>query len=203
MRQTPRALWPGRILAWLALSLTFTLLLLAFTVAELALLVLSAPGLQRDFGPPLGLALFGLGAFLTLALTVAVHEGGHLLGGRLAGLSPRFAHVGPVTFAKRDGHWRVGWDPRQPLLGGRVVCDLRRAGRARVAVFLAAGPVANLAAFALALALALLPSWPLAQAWAGQLAVLSLAFGAFNLLPFRERLFDSDGFALWRLLAAS
>jgi hypothetical protein len=67
-------------------------------------------------------------------------------------------------------------------------------------VFLAAGPAANLAAFAPAFALALLPSWPLAQAWAGQLAVLSLAFGTFNLLPLRERLFDSDGLALWRVL---
>jgi hypothetical protein len=184
----------------LALSAAFTFLLLAFTVAELALLVLSAPGLHRDFGPPLGFTLFGLGAFFALVLAVAIHEGGHLLGGRLAGLSPFFAHVGPVTFAKRDGRWRVGWDPRQPCLTGRVICDLRRAGRARVAVFLAAGPAANLATGVVALVVALLPSWPLAQAWAGQMAVWSLAFGTFNLLPLRERLFDSDGLALWRVL---
>jgi hypothetical protein len=30
--------------------------------------------------------------------------------------------------------------------------------------------------------------------------VLSLAFGTFNLLPLRERLLDTDGLALWRVL---
>jgi hypothetical protein len=178
-------------------------LLLVFTVAELMLIALSAPGLQRDFGLPLGLTLLATCAILSLACGIAVHEAGHLLGARLAGLRPFFVRVGPVAFTKLDRHWRLRWEPRQPWIGGLVLCHLRGAGRAQIALFLACGPLANLAAGALAVVLAVLPLGSLWQAWFGQFAVLSLFIGAANLLPLRERRFNSDGLGLWLLLACS
>jgi hypothetical protein len=187
-------------LGWLFLSFVVALLLLGFAVAELGLLVASAPGLLRDFGPPLGFAFFFLGAALALVLAVAVHEAGHLFASRVAGLTARFAHVGPVTFTMWHGRWLLGWDPRQPWLGGRAVCDRRGASRGRVAVFLAGGPAANFLFGVAALGVALLSTRPLVQAWAGQAALLSVFLGTLSLLPIRERWLESDGLALWNVL---
>jgi hypothetical protein len=200
MIHTPSPQGLSRWLAWLALSTALTFLLLVCTVAELALLVLSAPGLQRDFGLPLGFTLFGAGTVLAVVFGIAVHEGGHVLGARLAGLRPFFVHVGPVAFTQRDGRWQVGWWPRPNRFGGLVLCHTRGAGRAQLAVFLACGPLANLAAGVLAGWLAVLPSVPLVQSWSGQVAVLSFFLGTVNLLPLRERWLDFDGYGLWRLL---
>jgi hypothetical protein len=187
-------------LGWFALAAAVTVLMFGFITAEFVLLVACAPRLVRAFGTPTGLGLFFLGLIGAFALAVAVHEAGHLVAGRLAGMFPRFAHVGPITFTRRAGRWRVGWDPRQPWLGGRADCDFVVADRTGLAVLLAGGPAANFLAGGAAFALALSSSWPLMQAWAGQVAILSLIFGAFNLLPLRERWFDSDGLALWRVL---
>jgi hypothetical protein len=177
------------------------LLLLVSAVAELVVIALNAPGLQKDFGLPVGFTLFAAGAILSLACGIAVHEAGHLLGARLAGLRPYFVRVGPVAFAQQGGRWRLCWEPRQPWIGGLVLCHLRGAGRAQLALFLACGPLANFAAGALAVVLAVFPAWSLWQSWSGQFAVLSLFLGAVNLLPLRERRFNSDGLGLWRLLA--
>jgi hypothetical protein len=72
-----------------------------------------------------------------------------------------------------------------------------------MAIFLACGPLTNLAAGALAVVLAVLPLGSLWHAWAGQFAVLSLFMGAVNLLPLRERRLNSDGYGLWQLLICS
>jgi hypothetical protein len=136
---------------------------------------------------------------VTLVLAIAVHELGHLLGGRPVGLSPRFAHVGPITLARQGGRWPLGWDARQPWLG-RAVCDPQRTSRWRAAVFVGAGPLASLVAAAAAGLLAVASSPSLLGCWAGLFAVHSLSFGIVNLLPLRELSQPSDGLVLWPLL---
>jgi hypothetical protein len=201
MRLTPIVKRLSRWLGWLALSASLTFLLLVFAVTELALLIVSVPGLQRDFGLPLGLTLLGAGVVLSLVLAIAVHEVGHVVGARLAGLRPYLVQIGPVAFTRHGGRWRLGWGRCPRHLGGMVLCHIWGAGRAQLAVFLACGPLANLATGVVAIGLAVLPSVALVQSWSGQFAVVSFALGAVNLLPLRERPLDTDGLALWRILA--
>src|SRR5262245_30893030 len=170
-----------------------TLLLLGMAIGYFAMLVLTAPALEKQLGMPTGLALFCAGVPLTFALAIAGHEVGHLLAGRCAGLSPRFAHVGPITFTRQPGGWRLGWDGQQPWLGGRAVCVPRPRRRWQMALFLIGGPFANLGLGVAAAWLATrgLPALP--NCWLGLFALHSMFFGMANFLPLRERRLDSDG----------
>lgn len=187
-------------LGLLAVSAAVTALGLGLAVGMLVVLGATAPALGREYGTAFGLALFAAGVPVAYAVAVAVHEAGHLVAGEVVGLAPRFAHVGPVTFTRERGRWTTGWDWRQPWWGGRVACDRPARGRWRGAVFLLAGPAANLAAGLLAapLVAAELPAWP--RCWAGLFAAQSLFLAGVNLIPLADRRLDSDGLALWRLL---
>jgi hypothetical protein len=192
----------GLGLRWLALGAAVALLMLGFTVGAFAVLVLTAPALGAEWGAAVGLSLICVGLPISLVLAVAAHELGHVFGGACAGLRPQFAHVGPITFTRWAGRWSLGWDRRQSWLGGRVVCARPPESRARMAVFLLAGPSANLVAGVAAavwFADAGLPALP--RCWAGLLAVQSLFLGVVNLVPLRVGRLDSDGLALCRLLA--
>lgn len=193
----------GCCLRWVALSVAVTILALAATIGIFAMLVLTVPGVAREVGPAVGLSLFGLCLPVTFVLAAAAHEAGHILAGAFVGFRPQFAHVGPVTWTRGFGGWRLGWDWRRPWLGGRAICAFRMRSRWRMAVFLFGGPFANLALglIAFALAAASLPALP--RCCLGLFAIHSLLLGFANLLPLRERWFDSDGLALWRLFAAA
>src|SRR5205807_2504035 len=80
----------------------------------------------------------------TLVLAAVAHEGGHLLAGRVVGLRPLLARVGPITFRRFGRGWRAGWDWKAGWLGGLAVCDLRGASRWRLLLFLAGGPLGGL-----------------------------------------------------------
>src|SRR5262245_28854560 len=100
--------WVGRVAWYFALGVALTALVLGAFAGDLAVLVVTAGGLTHDLGPVAGPALFLVAVPLTFALAVLAHEAGHLVAGRVLGLSPRFAHVGPVTLTRVDGQWRLG-----------------------------------------------------------------------------------------------
>ncbi|AWM39420.1 hypothetical protein GobsT_22570 [Gemmata obscuriglobus] len=192
----------GLGLGWIALGAAVSLLLLGFTVGAFAVVVLSAPVLGEEYGTAVGLSLLCVGLPISFVLAVATHELGHVFAGACAGFRPQFAHIGPITFTRRAGRWRLGWDGRQSWLGGRAVCARRPGSRARVAAFLLAGPSANLVTgVAAAVWFADAGSPALPRCWAGLFAVQSLFFSVVNLVPVRYRRLDSDGLALCRLFA--
>jgi hypothetical protein len=192
-----RALHIG--LVWLVLSLTVAPLMLATAAGELATLGAAAVTLVREFGPAVGLSLAGVGFVVTYPLALAVHEGGHVLGGRLAGWRARSVRVGPVTLTRRQGRWALGWRCRAGWLTGWVETGPGPADRWRPALFVGAGPAASLAlgAVAGAVAAAGLPSG--LRCWAALFAVHSVCLGVWSVVPLKERGHATDGLRLWRL----
>jgi len=195
--------WLGCFLRWLALSTAATLLVLWATTGIFVVLVLTAPSLTGEWGTAGGLSLFALCLPIAFVVAVAAHEAGHVLAGACVGMRLQFAHVGPVTCTRRRADWSISWDWLQPWLGGRAVCALRARGRWRVAIFLLGGPLANLASGMAAATFAAggIPALP--RCCVGLFAVFSLFLGTANLLPLRERRFNSDGLALLNLFATN
>jgi hypothetical protein len=146
-----------------------------------------------------GLTLAGVGFVVTYPLAVAVHEAGHVLGGRLAGWPARFVRVGPVTLTRRQDGWALGWTWRAGWLTGRVESGPGPADRWRPAVLLLAGPAVNLGlgVAAAALAIAGLPPW--LRCGAALFAVHSVCLGIWSVVPIRERGQATDGLRLWWL----
>ena len=192
-----------RCLGMVALALALLILALGMAAGDYVALATGALALDEGVGFFGALLLCGLGLPLTYLLAVVAHELGHLLGGWSAGLSPRFAHAGPLTLSKEGGRWRVGWDGHWPWLGGRAYCLAPSAARWRWVVLVLGGPLANLLLGVPAAWLAVgdLPLPPLPRCWVGMFAAHSLFLGVVNLLPFRDRGLDSDGLVLLHLLA--
>lgn len=184
---------------WCLMGLSAVVLLIGLAIGEFAVLIVNTPRLSQ-LNAPFALSAFIFGLPLTFVLAFMVHEAGHLLCAQWAGLTPYFAHVGPLTTTRIAGRWRMGWDWRQPWLGGRAVCDETGATRRQRALFIAGGVLANVTAGSAALC-ALAGNTPdLIQLWLGQFAVHSFFLSTWNLLPLRERGQASDGLALWLLL---
>jgi hypothetical protein len=191
-----------RIWTWLWLSFALAPLVLAAAVGELVAFGLAAYALGPQFGIAGGLALAGASLFVTYALALAAHEAGHALAATVAGWPVRFLHAGPLTLTRHRGGWRLGWDRRLWGEGGLVQTDPGPGRRWRVALFVAAGPAANLALAAAAVPLIAPVLPPLLRCWGGLFAVHSLVLGTLSLVPHQMRRVDSDGLALWRLLTA-
>jgi hypothetical protein len=191
-----------RILTWLWLSFALAPLMLAAAVGELVAFGLAAHALSREFGFVAGLALAGAILFVTYALALAAHEAGHALAATVAGWPVRFLHAGPLTLTRSGGGWRLGWDGRLWGEGGLVRTDPGPGRRWRVALFVAAGPAANLALAAAAVPLVAPVLPPLLRCCGGLFAVHSLVLAVLSLVPHQMRRVDSDGLALWRLLVA-
>ena len=167
----------------------------------------------------------GSGALVLLALPLAlfvaigVHEGGHLLGGRLAGFRAYFLLVGPLRLERTVQGWRVGVNGRLSTWGGLAAAapsDGRRL-RHRMALYVAGGPGASLLLGVLCLLGALLlhatDVGGLAQSegtvsLAVGLAFLALAIlgagsvllGVVTLIPGRSGGMYTDGGRLLRLV---
>lgn len=148
-------------------------------------------------------------------LTVLVHEGGHWVGGHLTGMRCFAVGVLWMHLERREARWRLHLRKRRPGTMGYVISlplgfeQLRQ----RIALFIAAGPIASLAAGSLALA----AGWVLRQPYRagvppGHVAgyviaellflfgVGSLLTGVLNALPFTTRHGNaSDGERLRRL----
>ncbi|HEX5437630.1 MAG TPA: hypothetical protein VFW98_10760 [Gemmatimonadaceae bacterium] len=137
---------------------------------------------------------------LTALVAIAVHEGGHALGGRLAGFQLVAFVVGPVQLVRGNAGGRLGLNRHIQHVGGLVVCapttwtgaaDFRRAFR----WFAAAGPLTSLVVGAVAMAAA--ASGTPGSLWTSILFVgglISLACGVGTLVPFHMAAgFYSDG----------
>ncbi|HTX86026.1 MAG TPA: site-2 protease family protein [Streptosporangiaceae bacterium] len=169
--------------------------LLPYLAGLLAIYVLSP--FPRHLGGWAGVALIaGLGA--AILLSTVVHELGHVLAIRLAGIWPTAIHLlGPpdrVTF--HVGAMQVGLGIKPG--GGEVEYPGRGLSAAQSAVIAAAGPAAELVIAPLVLLL------PIARWAAVYLAVIMAADGLSNLIPAKtEDGSLSDGVTLIRARARS
>lgn len=159
-------------------------------------------------------------AFLAIAvfLTFAVHEAGHALGGKLAGLGLTLFIVGPVCLRRgSDGRLRWGLNRKLSCANGLTSCLPRRVQGLRRAMLCSAagGPVASIATGAAALAAWMLSDLPgltfrLPGSFEGGLSlgivtlgVASWGLGAWTLLPRRQETLASDGKRILRLWRAN
>ncbi|HEX8271625.1 MAG TPA: hypothetical protein VF615_03170 [Longimicrobiaceae bacterium] len=144
---------------------------------------------------------------------IAVHEAGHLLGGRLAGFRAMLFVVGPFRVERTGTGIRAALNRNLAIAGGLAVSvpqdtrDLRR----RTLLMVAGGPGASLLTGALALGLRGplgLAALPAGAGYGHQLAaivatvfgVMSLGIGAATLIPGRTGGFYTDGARILRLL---
>ncbi len=167
----------------------------------------------------LGLLLIAVYALPTYFILIAVHELGHLLAALIVRLRVLRFVVGPLEIMRQGDCYRVVRPRSLFKFNGRVESyplDSRPA-RARIAAFIAAGPLASLlfAGLCSAAALALndpLPVDPIAQpisaimprnlvsALLGCTAWYSAAVAFSNLIPGQHRGVDLDGKKLLEML---
>jgi membrane-associated protease RseP (regulator of RpoE activity) len=134
--------------------------------------------------------------FLVLALTVVVHESGHLLAGWMVGFRFNAIAIGPFSARMEYGRLKVQVRKALPAGGyaGMGVNQVRRLRR-RLLAFIAGGPMANLLSAAL---IALFLAYdPLLTSWlsvAGDIFwKISAMIGVANFLPFRLGMLYTDG----------
>jgi len=135
-----------------------------------------------------------------LCVVFALHELGHLVAGKLAGLDAGGISVGPFAFTKSSKNWRFRVDWRTCILGGfftpLTTVDVPPL---RYVWLVAGGP---LACVALTVVFGLIcvqygsGDW----SWIGSLFWTSLFSGIISLIPVSSGLNKSDGARLWQLL---
>lgn len=129
-----------------------------------------------------------------LWMVIAVHECGHLLGGKLIGFGFQMLAVGPLMVVREAGRVRVKWNRVLSLWGGvasALPMKLEDVTRGML-VFTAGGPLASLM-FAVLL-------WPLEHPIARVASLFSAAITCVTLIPTRFSGFLSDGGRMWMFL---
>ncbi len=138
---------------------------------------------------------------LFLLVSVALHEVGHLLAGRIAGCRIHLFALGPIRLRWEGRSPRLSFNWADRVAGGFVVASppMRRSVILPIAVLIAGGPGLNLllASFALGLYQAVPKGGALRQP-SLLFAIISLLTALIALNPFRRGL-ASDGLRLWRL----
>lgn len=153
-----------------------------------------------------GALIAWIGLLVVIALVViAIHEGGHALGGHLGGLRLIAFVVGPLQIVRADGGLRMGFNRYLARAGGLVLCVPTRwtgdrAFRRAFRWCVAAGPLASLiigiAALIVSRNMTPVPPWTSALFTGG---LMSLAIGVGTLIPLRmSGGFVSDGGQLLR-----
>ncbi|MDO5504938.1 MAG: M50 family metallopeptidase [Pseudoxanthomonas suwonensis] len=190
---------------WWKVMLQFLLGGLAgFGIAKLALGAL--PSLPELGHPLLAFGVAVAGLVLGTWLQTLLHELGHALAGRMAGMRLLALGVGPWRAQRGiDGRWQRHRSRGMQGVGGFAAMTPPpgvRPSRCRESVFVLGGITMNLLVGGLAFALAAsgwLPTWaapPMAL-----FGVVGLLMAAINLLPFRTLGWHSDGkvlLDLWR-----
>jgi Zn-dependent protease len=127
-------------------------------------------------------------------VSVCIHEYGHVLGARAAGMTPYLMHIGPLQMWALNRGWRVRLRRTRRGYSGLVMAHMNPyAGlRRQELTMTAAGPGANLIAAVIAALSALLVEQPEVNAFLLGVAGFNLAIAIANLLP-RRGTFASDG----------
>ena len=156
---------------------------------------------------PLSLVTLLLIPVAILALTILVHELGHLVVSLLVGFRFVMFTAGPLKIYADGPRLRVAWHWKLAL-GGMSLCVPRNPAKLqagglerRVAAMVMAGPLANLGLAGVAAVLARQPGSDVAGAlFLSGLAFLSGLMGLINLIPLRANGLSADGQRAWDLL---
>ncbi|MFP7723436.1 hypothetical protein [Lysobacter sp. A3-1-A15] len=142
-----------------------------------------------SFGPGHMLALLGW-----LVLAVVVHELGHLVGGRMAGMRPLMIAAGPVRLTRTVAGWRLSRHSlRHGLLGFvSMLPDMSRPFVPQLRWLAAGGPLASLACVALSAALAASLDGAMRFHALAFMAVSALVL-AMTAIPMRAGGIETDG----------
>ena len=142
----------------------------------------------RDVGLLSSVWRLATAVFLTLFLTTAIHELGHLLAGKLAGLRFHLLIIGPLCLNRKNGKLRLSWHKSGAIfsgLTGSIPDDSQNLPR-RLLIFTLGGPLASLVQALLAGILVI--RWQADVdfinnvAWAVEAMALLAAFGAIYFL---------------------
>lgn len=149
-------------------------------------------GSQRELGFPfviLGMLVPGLLCVLIL------HEGGHWLAARLAGMKTVLIGLGWLEFQLRRRGARLRWRKRPRGIGGYVIAhpDPKRDLRRSMMQLALGGPLMNLLAAAICGLIAIWLERSNAQAFWMLWALLHLSAGLLNLMPSMIGAFATDG----------
>ena len=162
-------------------------------------------GLLLGMSPSMNLPYFaGFNGFLffpALYVTIAVHEVGHLLAGRIVGMHPGGIVIGGIAFFKSGGRWLIRFHYRRMFSGG-LAKALPQKGDLRPAPFgwmIAGGPLASLA-LTVACGLVDLRYGRGTWGWTDTLFWTALLITVGTLVPMSSGLNKSDGARLWFLL---
>lgn len=137
---------------------------------------------------------------LLYLLVIAVHEGGHVLGGLSRGMRFLLFIVGPFQLSSSASGVRFSWVFNLGTLGGVAACmpDPGRPLLPQLRRLVIGGPLASLLLGALALAVAVLAG-DRVGAYGLLVAALSLLIFVLTATPFRAGGFMSDGMQLLEL----
>lgn len=130
---------------------------------------------------------------------VVIHEVGHFVAGRVAGLQPNLLRVGPLQV---NAPFRLSWHWREKTGMRGFTSMLPKDGDLRpetLLIMVAGGPAANLLSAMLMLLLQRFVAVP--PALGGTFVFSSLLLGFGNLLPFQHKSASSDGSRIRMLLS--
>lgn len=140
---------------------------------------------------------FVAGLVLSAWPHILLHEAGHAIAGKLAGMRLYAAGLGPWRLQQLDGRWRLQRARGVRGLGGFAAMAPStdgESGRGMMLVFMLGGIAANALIAALCLAwIVLAPPGPLLHGLLGGTAVVGLFFAVLNLLPIESHGWQSDG----------
>jgi peptidase M50-like protein len=171
----------------------------------IGLLVGGLVGLLLGMSPSMNLHYFaGFNGFLflpALYVTIAVHEVGHLLAGRIVGMRPGAIVIGGIAVFKSGRRWLIRFDYRRMFSGG-LAKVLPQKGDFRPAPFgwmIAGGPFASLV-FTVVCGLVEFRYGRGTWGWTDTLFWIALLTTVGPLVPVSIGLNKSDGARLWILM---
>jgi hypothetical protein len=149
------------------------------------------------------------GTIAELAVIVALHELGHIVGGLLGGMKLAGILLGPLNLFQTGGKWQFRFLrglSTGATAGVRMIPTQPTYNRASRTLFVAGGPAASLlSGIGFLCWAAAIPNEQSARLWSfcAWTGILSLGILLLNLLPTRSQAFYSDGAKLLQILQRS
>jgi len=174
-------------------------ILLGMTILRLTLF---AEGLERGEGL-LRLAIFIIFVLLAVFLQIYLHELGHLLGGKIAGYRLMSFRIGPLAWNYENGKLHFSLLPNKGY-GGlcAMLPPAETVPRYKEILYYSGGLLANFSTSLFALGLYFFrPEWPVfLRLFLISFALIGLALGLINALPFESLSLFTDGKIIWGIL---